>query len=264
MKTKSLAYQLQISIGVILFAFACSASAEGIFYFGSGIGLENFKARYDKRADTDLFPSLSLSALVFNDRDGGEGTPYSLNAFTGIRIGLHEKGLWFGIQTETVLRSDVIEGRLAGVGKTTDGYEISNLLEQNWTLRTDRDRSLLVRAGTVVSFLGILDFSPYVVAGLREIEVAFERTLEICGTQLVCQPGEQSTTTTERRNPSLRQIVFGLGIEKFIGEKTSISFEARYSSEDDDKWEESTNDITTPSTLSTDSYDVSLKFSVYL
>lgn len=264
MKTTSLANQLQISIGVLLFAFACSTSAEGMFYFGSGIGLENFKARYDTRADTDLFPTLSLSDLVFNDSGGGEGTPYSLNAFTGFRIGLHKKGLWFGIQTETVLKSDVIEGRLAGVGKTTDGYEISNLLEQNWTLRTDRDHSLVLRVGTVVSFLGVLDFSPYIVAGVREIEVAFERTIEICGSKLVCQLGEQSTTTTERRNPTLRQIVFGLGIEKFIGEKTSISLEARYSSEDDDKWDESTNDINTPSSLSTDSYDISLKFSVYL
>ncbi|MXZ43788.1 MAG: hypothetical protein F4Z01_02235 [Gammaproteobacteria bacterium] len=264
MKTNALAHPLQILIGVLLFVLACSASAEGMFYFGSGIGLENFKARYDKRADTDLFPTLSLNDLVFNDRDGGDGTPYSLNAFTGIRIGLHAKGLWFGIQTETVLRSDVIEGRLAGVGKTRDGYEISNLLEQNWTLRTDRDRSLVVRVGTVVSFLGMLDFSPYVVAGLREIEVAFERSIEICGTKLVCQPGEQSTTTTERRKPSLRQMVFGLGIEKFIGEKTSISLEARYNSEDDDSWEESTNDISTPSSLSTDSYDLALKFSVYL
>ena len=264
MKTTSSANQLRIFIGVLLFAFACSTSAEGMFYFGSGIGLENFKARYDKRADTDLFPTLSLSDLVFNDSKGGDGTPYSLNAFTGVRIGLHAKGLWFGIQTETVLKSDVIEGRLAGVGKTTDGYEISNLLEQNWTLRTDRDRSLVARAGTVVSFLGAFDFSPYIVAGLREIEVAFERTIEICGAKLVCQPGEQSTTTMERRNPSLRQIVFGLGIEKFIGEKTSISLEARYSSEDDDTWDESTNDITTPSSLSTDSYDISLKFSIYL
>lgn len=264
MKSNYIAHSLQISISVLLFTLACSTFAEGTFYFGSGIGLENFKARYDKRGDTDLFPSLSLSDLVFSDRDGGDGTPYSLNAFTGMRIGLHARGLWFGIQAETVLRSDVIEGRLAGVGKTSDGFEISNLLEQNWTLRTDRDRSVVVRAGTVVSFLGILDFSPYVLAGLREIEVAFERTLEICGTKLVCQPGEQSTTTTEKRSPSMRQIVFGLGIEKFIGEKTSISFEARYSSEDDDTWEESTNDITTPSTLSTDSYDVSLKFSIYL
>lgn len=264
MKTNALAHPLQISIGALLFVLACSTSAEGMFYFGSGIGLENFKARYDKRADTDLFPTLSLSDLVFSDRDGGDGTPYSLNAFTGIRIGMHAKGLWFGIQTETVLRSDVIEGQLAGVGKTRDGYEISNLLEQNWTLRTDRDRSLVLRVGTVVSFLGMLDFSPYVVAGLREIEVAFERSIEICGTKLVCQPGEQSTTTTERRKPTLRQMVFGLGIEKFIGEKTSISLEARYNSEDDDSWEESTNDISTPSSLSTDSYDLALKFSVYL
>lgn len=264
MKTTSLANQLKISISLLLFAFASSASAEGMFYFGSGIGLENFKARYDKRADTDLFPTLSLNDLVFNDKEGGDGTPYSLNAFTGVRIGLHAKGLWFGIQTETVLRSDVIEGRLAGVGTTTDGIEISNLLEQNWTLRTDRDRSLVVRAGTVISFLGVFDFSPYIVAGLREIEVAFERTIEICGSNLVCQQGEPSTTATERRNPSLRQLVFGLGIEKFIGEKTSISLEARYSSEDDDEWEESTNDIVTPSSLSTDSYDIALKFSVYL
>lgn len=264
MKTHSLANQLQLTIGAFLFTLASSASAEGMFYFGSGIGLENFKARYDKRADTDLFPTLSLSDLVFSDRDGGDGTPYSLNAFTGIRIGLHAKGLWFGIQTETVLRSDVVEGRLAGVGKTTDGYEISNLLEQKWTLRTDRDRSLVVRAGTVVSFLGMLDFSPYLIAGLREVEVAFERTLEICGAKTICQPGEQGTTATERRTPSLRQMVVGLGIEKFIGEKTSISVEARYFSEDDDSWDESTNDITTPSSLSTDSYDVSLKFSIYL
>ncbi|MYD44775.1 MAG: hypothetical protein F4W92_00245 [Gammaproteobacteria bacterium] len=264
MKTHSLTPQLQLIIGALLFALASSASAEGLFYFGSGIGLENFKARYDKRADTDLFPTLSLNDLVFSDRDGGDGTPYSLNAFTGIRIGLHKRGLWFGVQTETVLRSDVVEGRLAGVGKTTDGYEISNLLEQNWSLRTDRDRSLVVRVGTVVSFLGLLDFSPYLIAGVRELEVSFERTLEICGTKLICQPGEQSTITTERRTPSLRHMVVGLGIEKFIGEKTSLSFEARYSSEDDDSWEESTNDIATPSSLSTDSYDVSLKFSIYL
>ena len=264
MKTHSLTPQLQLTIGVLLFLLTSSASAEGMFYFGSGIGLENFKARYDKRADTDLFPTLSLSDLVFSDRDGGDGTPYSLNAFTGIRIGLHKRGLWFGVQTETVLKSDVVEGRLAGVGKTTDGDEISNLLEQSWTLRTDRDRSLVARVGTVVSFLGLLDFSPYVIAGVREVEVAFERTLEICGTKTICQPGEQGTTTTERRTPSLRQMVVGLGIEKFIGEKTSISVEARYSSEDDDNWDESTNDITTPSSLATDSYDVSLKFSIYL
>ena len=264
MKIHSLTPQLQLTIGVLLFLLASSASTEGMFYFGSGIGLENFKARYDKRADTDLFPTLSLSDLVFSDRDGGDGTPYSLNAFTGIRIGLHKRGLWFGVQTETVLKSDIVEGRLAGVGKTTDGYEISNLLEQSWTLRTDRDRSLVARVGTVVSFLGLLDFSPYVIAGVRELEVAFERTLEICGAKTICQPGEQGTTATERRTPSPRQTVVGLGIEKFIGEKTSISFEARYSSEDDDSWDETTNDIMTPSSLATDSYDVSLKFSIYL
>ena len=264
MKTNSLIHPLRITTSVLLCALACVSYAEGMFYIGSGIGLENFKARYDKRADTDLFPTLSLSNLVFNDRDGGEGTPYSLNAFTGFRIGLHAKGLWFGIQAETVLKSDVIEGRLAGVGKTIDGSEIKNLLEEEWTLRTDRDRSLVLRTGTVVSFLGILDFSPYIITGVREVEVAFERTLVICGTTLVCQPGEQGTKTSERRNPSLRQLVFGVGVEKFIGEKTSFSLEARYSTEDHDKWEDSTNDLPTPSSLSTDSYDVSLKFSVYL
>ena len=264
MKTHSFAPQLRLTIGALLFALASSTSAEGMFYFGSGIGLENFKARYEQRGDKDLFPTLSLSDLVFSDRDGGEGTPYSLNAFTGIRISLHKKGLWFGVQTETVLKSDVVTGRLAGVGKTTDGSEISNLLEQNWTLRTDRDRSLVLRVGTVVSFLGLLDFSPYVIAGMRDVEVAFERSFEICGDKLVCNSGEQGTTTTERHTPSLRQMVVGLGIEKFIGEKTSLSIEARYSSEDDDSWDDSTNGFTTPSSLSTDSYNVSLRFSIYL
>lgn len=264
MKTNPFLHPLHVIFGVFFIASACSSLGEGMFYIGSGIGLENFNARYDKRADTNLFPTLSLSDLVFNERDADEGTPYTFNAFTGFRFELITKGLWFGVQAETVLKSDVFEGRVSGVGRTTDGTQIENVLPEDWTLRTDRDRSLVIRTGTVVSFLGILDFSPYVIAGLREVDVAFERKLEVCGTKLVCQPEEQSTTAIERHNPSLRHLVIGFGIEKFIGEKTSISFEARYSSEDEDKWDGSTNEISTPNSLSTDSYDLSLKFSLYL
>ena len=261
MKTNTLR---QFALGALLVALGCSTHGQGFFYVGSGVGLEDFKARYDKRGDVDLFPSLSLSDLVFSDRDGGDGTPYSLSAFAGFRFELHTKGLWFGVQAETVFKSDVIEGRLAGVGNTVDGLTVQNLFEEDWTLQTDRDRSLVLRTGTVFSFLGIFDFSPYVVAGIREVEVEFERTFEICDALRLCQPMEQGTLTTDRRIPSLLQMILGIGIEKFIGEKISISFEARYSSEDDDEWEDLTNDVIVPASLSADSYDISLKFSVYL
>lgn len=237
--------------------------ASGGLYIGSGISLDDFKVRYDKREDVNLFPSLSLTDLVFNQKSEKSDSPYSLNAFLGYRYKFDTRGLWLDFQIEYTLRSDGIEGRLTGIGELGDGQTIEDLLDEQWSFKTDRDRAAVIRMGHVMSVFGLFEFSPLVLGGWREIEVAFKRDFIVCGTKLVCDPGEKGNPATETRSPVFKQWVMGVGVEKSFGRSTTLQLEARLTSEAEDEWKEQLNDVDTPTRLSADSYEVSLRLAIF-
>ena len=263
MKKRLVWAHVRIAIAVGLLSLSNIVTANGGLYVGTGIVLDDFKLRYDKREDVDLFPSLSLDDLVFNQKNEESQSPYSLNAFLGYRFEFNARGMWVDFQVEYTLRSDGFEGRLSGVGALQDGSTIEDLLDEEWSLKTDRDRAAIIRTGTVMSVFGLFEFSPLVLGGWREIEVAFERQFEVCGTKLVCAPGEKGNPAIETRSPVFKQWVMGVGVEKSIGRNTVLQLEARLTSEAEDEWKENLNDVETPSRLSADSYEISLGIAIF-
>lgn len=239
------------------------AFASGGVYIGSGIALDDFKVRYDKREDVNLFPSLSLKDLVFNQDNEELDSPYSLNAFVGYRYKFDTRGLWLDFQFEFTLRSDGIEGRVSGIGELEDGQTIEDLFDEQWSIETERDRTAVIRLGHVMSVFGLFEFSPLVLGGWREIDVAFKREFTVCGTKLVCDPGETGHPATETRSPVFKQWVLGVGVEKSIGRSTMLQLEARLTSEAEDEWKEQLDDVDTPTRLSADSYEVALKLAIF-
>ena len=245
-------------IGAILCVYS-PLNAGGI-YLGSGIGLEDVKTRYDNRGDTSLFPTLALSELVFADDEGGEGTPYTLGAFIGYRLDLQRQGTWLALEANALLRSDAIDGSLAATGFTLDGNEIPNVVVEDWTFRAETDRSLVAKLGTYITLFGLFDFSIYVLGGKREIGVEFVRDFDICANVDGCSASNGRTTASETREPVLEQWVGGIGIEKFIGDRSAIQLELRVNDEASSEWNDDEEGIDVPQVLSSESYDLSLRF----
>lgn len=249
--------------GICFFAASTTSFAGGGgLYIGTGLSLSDFKARYDRRDSIDLFPSLNLKDLILEPENTAD-TPYYLNAFLGYRFAVQEQGLWFDLQFETVLRTDGIEGRLTGFGELTDGTNIEDIFSDDWTLETKRDRTAVVRLGTNVHVFGLFNLAPYMLGGFREIETSFERKFVVCGTKLVCAPGEQGNPATEFREPVFEQWVSGVGIEKTLGRKTLLQFEARFTTEATDEWKNTLNGVDVPSSISADSYEVALRLAFF-
>ncbi len=247
-----------------VFAFSNSANAAGEFYLGSGASIENFKTRYEIQGDSSLVPSLSLRDFAFSDRDGGNEISYGLNGFVGYRHPLPPVGVWFGIQYEAGIRVDALKGRVGGTGVNQDGTQLTGILEENWELRTELDRALVLKAGIGINLFGLLNFEPYALIGLREIDITFDRLYQVCGMKPVCAPGDTPTTAVEVYQPIMRQPIIGAGIEKSIGSKSALQFEARYVGESDDDFRETINGVETAKSLSTESFEISLRLVFYL
>lgn len=239
----------------------CSAvqlSAGGI-YLGSGIGLEDVKTRYDNRGDTRLFPTLSLSDLVFSEDKSGDGTPYTLSAFLGYRLDLQRQGTWVALEASALLRGDTIEGSLSATGFTLDGSQLPNLLVEDWKFRAESDRSLVAKLGTYITLFGFFDLSVYMLGGKREVGVAFERNFEVCTNVQGCTAPDQRSQATETREPVLEQWVGGVGIEKFIGDRSAIQLELRLNDEGSNSWKDNERSLEIPKELTRESYDLSLR-----
>ncbi len=247
-----------VLVSTLAILMAAHSSAGGI-YLGSGIALEDVKTRYDNRGDTKLFPTLSLSDLVFSEDKSGEGTPYTLGAFVGYRLDLQRQGTWLALEGSALLRGDTIEGSLSATGFTLDGSQLPNLIVEDWKFQAESDRSLVAKLGTYVTLFGFFDLSVYLLGGKREIGVAFERNFEVCTNDQGCTSPDQTSQATETRKPVLEQWVGGIGIEKFIGDRSALQLELRVNDEGSNSWKDSERNLEIPKELTTESYDLSLR-----
>ena len=258
-------YRTYLTAFIVFIAFTSPlAIAENSgLYVGSGVGLEDFKTQLDKHPDGNALPSLSLSDLVFSDGGGSSGTPYSLGAFAGYRVHMKDRGLWIAVQTELVLRGNATAGSLSGIGVNDEGELVTDVLAEDWSLRTESDRALIGKIGSVMTLLGLIDFSVYALAGIRELSVELSRTFEVCGVSHQCEPDEPTRSVSESHMPELTQWTIGLGIEKSIGDKTAIQIETRYTGTEKEEWIDEEGNMTTPLSISADRLDLSVNLAHY-
>lgn len=235
-----------------------STAASGI-YIGTGVGLEDIKTRYDRRSDTKLFPSLSLSDLVFSGDDKNNDTPYTLGGFIGYRLDASRQGAWMALEIGATLRGDSIQGRLNATGITLNGMDIPSIVVEDWKFEAESDRSLVAKLGTYFNLFGFIDLSFYVLGGKREIGVEFVRNFDICTNVEGCTTQDATTTATETRKPTLEQWVGGLGVELGIGRRSALQFELRLNDESSSEWSDDNGDIEVPQSLSRESYDFSTR-----
>ncbi|MXW53716.1 MAG: hypothetical protein F4X44_03710 [Gammaproteobacteria bacterium] len=243
-------------IGVML--ASVPAGASGI-YIGTGVGLEDIKTRYDRRSDTKLFPSLSLSDLVFSGDDENNDTPYTLSGFIGYRLDASRQGAWMAVEFGATLRGDSVQGRLNATGITLDGANVPSVVVEDWKFQAESDRSLVAKLGTYINLFGFFDLSFYVLGGKREIGVEFVRNFDICTNTQGCTTQGSIATATETQKPTLEQWVGGLGIELGIGRRSALQFEVRFNDEGSAEWSDSNGDIEVPQSLSRESYDFSTR-----
>ncbi len=234
----------------------------GGLYVGAGVGLEDVDTRYEQRGDVDLFPSLSLSNLIYSDRQDSADSPYTLGAFVGYQLELQRQGAWIAVQWDAELRGGTIEGKLSADGLKSDGTKVPDLVVEDWSFQAQSDRVLSAKVGTHISLLGVFDFAFYVLAGKREVTFEFERDFSICVESLNCTSDDQRRTATESRNPTFEQYVGGIGIEKRFG-KTAIQMELRTNREGTTEWEGDHQDLRVPQQLSRRSVDFSFRIAQY-
>ena len=149
-------------VGMILSSVTVAASG---IYIGTGVGLEDIKTRYDRRSDTKLFPSLSLSDLVFSGDDENSDTPYTLGGFIGYRLDASRRGAWMAVEFGATLRGDSVQGRLNATGITLDGTNVPSVVVEDWKFQAESDRSLVAKLGAYVNLFGFFDLSIYVIGG---------------------------------------------------------------------------------------------------
>ena len=243
---------------VALVFFTISASASGI-YIGTGVSLEDIKTRYDRRSDTKLFPSLSLSDLVFSGDDENNDTPYTLGGFIGYRLDASRQGAWMAVEFGATLRGDSVQGRLNATGITLDGTNVPSIVVEDWKFQAESDRSLVAKLGTYFNLFGFFDLSFYVLGGKREIGVEFVRNFDICTNVQGCTTQGSTATATETQKPTLEQWVGGVGIELGIGRRSALQFEMRFNDEGSAEWSDGNGDIEVPQSLSRESYDFSTR-----
>ncbi|MCY3884641.1 MAG: hypothetical protein OXG24_06935 [Gammaproteobacteria bacterium] len=246
-----------IACAVMLLA-SLSVSASGI-YIGAGVGLEDIKTRYDRRSDTKLFPSLSLSDLAFSGDDENNETPYTLGGFIGYRLDASRQGAWMAIELGAVLRGDSVKGRLNATGITLDGANVPSIVVEDWKFQAESDRSLVAKIGTYINLFGFFDLSFYVLGGKRQIGVEFQRNFDICTNVQGCTSQEPTTTATETRKPTLEQWVGGVGLELGIGRRSALQFELRLNDEGSSEWNDGEAGVEVPQSLSRESYDFSTR-----
>ncbi len=232
--------------------------ASGI-YIGTGVGLEDIKTRYDRRSDAKLFPSLSLSDLVFSGDDENNDTPYTLGGFIGYRLDASRQGAWMAVEFGATLRGDSVKGRLNATGITLEGTDVPSIVVEDWKFQAESDRSLVAKIGAYVSLFGFFDLSFYVIGGKREIGVEFVRNFDICTNTQGCTTQGSTTTATETQKPTLEQWVGGVGIELGIGRRSALQFEVRFNDEGSAEWSDGNGDIEVPQSLSRESYDFSTR-----
>lgn len=235
-----------------------SAAASGI-YVGTGVSLEDIKTRYDRRSDTKLFPSLSLSDLVFSGDDENNDTPYTLGGFIGYRLDASRQGAWMAVEFGATLRGDSVQGRLNATGITLDGTNLPSVVVEDWKFQAESDRTLVAKIGTYFNLFGFFDLSFYALGGKREIGVEFVRNFDICTNVQGCTTQGSTATATETRKPTLEQWIGGVGIELGIGRRSALQFEVRFNDEGSSEWSDENGDIEVPQTLSRESYDFSTR-----
>ena len=244
---------------VFLYVQPAHTESQG-FYFGTSLGLEDVETNYERVFDSDADrPPASLNSILSD----GEGNPYNLSVFTGYRLQMRRDGLWMGLETETTIRRNKLQSKLVDSVTDLDTSSYSSGNNEQWSYRTTSDNTVLLKMGTVVAPMGLIDFSGYMLAGLRQSHVEFSRNLPLCQFVAKCSESQSQRRVVDTVKPRLNHWLVGAGIERSIGFSTGIQFETRYSQSREKKIDELPEEAATAAMLNSKTVDLSLRLIRY-
>ena len=234
------------------------------FFFGASMGLENVETNYEKAfKSNDVNTAVPLKDVLAGNSKGGEKSPYSLSAFSGYRFAMREGGLWIAFQTETSIGGDEVAGKVVASETDIDVEALANYSSEDWSYRTLRDKSAVVKIGTMVAPFRMIDFSIYLLGGVRESDVEFSRRLPLCSFLLNCIDAQSARQVVDTVKPTLVHWLAGAGIERSITGKTGIQLETRYSQSSEKRIKKLPDDDSLRYMLESKSVDVSLRLVRY-
>jgi len=232
-----------LGVASLLILAGASLAQDRGFYAGYTASVEQFDATFSKSVDNtdpDTLVPEPRRGMVFHDRNSADTVDLAAGFVGGYRAPLGDGGAYLSTEVDVMFHSGEPDGRLAGVGTSSERKQLGESWPDAWSLDKKRSYGLSLRLGFGPESLQSRDMSFYLLGGVRLFKSRFSTTFEGC---LNAEPCSASgfVSGTDGRDVDAVATTWGLGLEKRFGgaeyaRRIALRFEATYSRWGDESW----------------------------
>ncbi len=236
----------------LLIPLGISAQSGG-FRAGVLVPLERVSATLQKTVDNTapntLVPPPRRGTRV-QDESSANTWGTGVGGFLGYQLSLGGSRFHVGGRVDAALHFASVDGQMPGVGESPGRNQLGESWPDRWTFERKSSYGFGVEVGGSPGALAAMDATLYLLGGIRFSQVELLNRFNGCMSPDGCGPNDL-VSGTDTRDVDHQVFTFGLGLEKGLGDRLGLRFEARHSPYCNEQWTAQFPEVgvTTPTVL---------------
>ena len=226
-----------LTCAALLVPLGISAQSGG-FRAGVLVPLERVSATLQKTVDNTapntLVPPPRRGTRV-QDESSADTWGTGVGVFLGYQLSLRSSGFRVGGRVDAALQFASVDGQMPGAGESPGRNLLGESWPDRWTFERKRSYGFTVEVGGSPGALASMDATLYLLGGIRLSRVQLVNRFNGCMSPTGCGPAD-FVSGTDTRDVDHQVFTFGLGLEKGLGERLGLRFEARHTPYCNEQW----------------------------